>query len=83
MKNKKMIFHQDNVPCHKSLKTIAKLHDLASEFRPHPPYSPDLAPSDDWLFEDLKRNAPGKETGSIDEIIATFEGYVKVFFYVY
>ena len=47
---KKISFHQDNTPCHKSLKTIAKLYELGFELLPHPPYSPDLAPSDDWLF---------------------------------
>ncbi|EFN85370.1 hypothetical protein EAI_14585, partial [Harpegnathos saltator] len=27
---------------------------LNFELLPHPPYSPDLAPSDYWLFADLK-----------------------------
>ena len=35
----------------------AKLHELHFELLPHPPYSPDLAPSDYWLFADLKKNA--------------------------
>ena len=53
MKKKKIIFHQDNAPCHKSLKTMAKLSELGYELLPHPPYSPDLAPSDYWFFADL------------------------------
>jgi len=28
MKNKKVLFHQDNAPCHKSNATKAKLHEL-------------------------------------------------------
>ena len=42
----KIIFHQDNAPCHKSMKTMAKLAELGYKLLPHPPYSPDLAPSD-------------------------------------
>ncbi|CAH2087375.1 unnamed protein product [Euphydryas editha] len=34
---------------------MAKLHELSFELLPHPPYSPDLAPSDIFLFSDLKR----------------------------
>ena len=45
MKNKKVLFHQENVPCHKSITTMAKVHELHFELLPHPPYSPDLAPS--------------------------------------
>ena len=46
MKKKKVLFHQDNAPCHKSLATMAKLNKLSFELLPHPPYSPDLALSD-------------------------------------
>ena len=55
MKKKKIIFYHDNAPCHKSIKTIAKLSELYYELLPYPPYSPDLAPSDCWLFADLKK----------------------------
>jgi [histone H3]-lysine36 N-dimethyltransferase SETMAR len=53
-KKKEVLFHQDNALCHKSIKTMAKLHELGYELLPHPPYSPDLAPSDFFLFADLK-----------------------------
>ena len=55
MKNKKVLFHQDNAPCHKSIATMAKLHELHFELLPLPPYSPDLDLIDNWLFPDLKR----------------------------
>nr|CAH7727706.1 unnamed protein product [Callosobruchus chinensis] len=48
-KEKKLLFHEDNKPCHISTKTIAKLHEPGYELLPHPPYSPDLAPSDFFL----------------------------------
>ena len=43
---KKVLFHEDNAPCHKLITMVAKLHELCFELLPHPPYSPDLAPSD-------------------------------------
>lgn len=61
MRNTKLLFHQENVSCHKSVATIAKLQELHFELLPHPPFSPDLASRDFYLFADLK-NAPGKET---------------------
>ena len=53
MARKKILFHQDNAPCHKSLRTMAKLCELGFELLPQPSYSPDLAPSDYWLFAQL------------------------------
>jgi [histone H3]-lysine36 N-dimethyltransferase SETMAR len=52
---------RDNAPCHKSIKTTAKLHELGYELLTHPPYSPDLALSDFFFLQTskeclLKRN---------------------------
>ena len=55
MQKKKVLFYQDNALCHKSMKTMVKLNELSFELLPHPLYSPDLAPSDYWLFADLKK----------------------------
>ena len=40
----KVLFHQDNAPCNKSITMMAKLHELHFELLLHPPYSLDLAP---------------------------------------
>ena len=60
MKKKKVLFRQDNALWHKSIATMAKLHESHFELLPQSVYSQDLAPSDYWLFADLK-NAPGNE----------------------
>ena len=52
---KKMLFHQNNALCHKSIAPMAKLYELLFKLLLHIPYSPDLAPSNYWLFADLKR----------------------------
>ena len=52
---KRCIFLKDNAPVHKSIKTMAKINELSFELLPHPPYSPDLALSDFYLIQNLKR----------------------------
>ena len=68
-KNEKVLFHQDNTLCHKFITTMAKLHELHFKLHPHQPYSPDLAPSDNWLFADLKRILQGKRFGPNEKVI--------------
>ena len=34
----------------------------------HPPYSPDLAPSDYWLFSHLQRHLEGKKFETKDQV---------------
>jgi transposase len=53
-KSKKIIFHQDNTPAHKSVLAMGKLMDLHHELLEYPPFSPDLAPSDFCLIPKLK-----------------------------
>jgi len=47
---KGIVFHQDNAKPHTSIMTRNKLGELRWEVLMHPPYSPDLAPSDYPLF---------------------------------
>ena len=73
-----MLFHQDNALCHKSITTMAKLHELRFELLLHPPNSPDLAPSNYWLFADLKKKKlKGKRFGSSEEGISETETYFE------
>ena len=46
----RIVFHQDNARPHTSLVTRQQLRELGWEVLLHPPYSPDLAPSDYHLF---------------------------------
>ena len=47
-------FHQDNVPVHNSILVTNLLTKVGIKTVPHPPYSPDLAPCDFWLFPKLR-----------------------------
>ena len=78
MAKKKILYHQDNAPCHKSIKTMAKLLELHFELLPHPPYRPDLVPSDYWLFADLNKMLTGKKFISNEDAISGTEAYFEV-----
>ena len=52
-------------------------NQLHFELLPHPPYSPDLAPSNNWLFADLKRMLQGKRFFSNEEVISETEAYFE------
>ena len=49
----------DNAPVHKSRVAQAAIHECKFEQLNHPPYSPDLAPSDYYLFRNLKSHLRG------------------------
>ncbi|XP_033221437.1 protein GVQW3-like [Belonocnema kinseyi] len=53
----------------------AELHEIGFELIPQPPYSPGLAPSDYYLFPNLKRWLTGKRFYSNEELIAETEAY--------
>jgi len=54
---------------------MGKLRDLHYELLEHPPYSPDLAPSDFSLFPKLKLFVFGQHFSSNKEAITAVEGY--------
>lgn len=76
---KKVLFHHDNAPAHSSGIVAAKLHELRYELLPHPPYSPDLAPCDFFLFPNLKTWLAGKKFRSNEEVILETEAYFEEF----
>ena len=47
-------FHQDNIPVHNSILVIDYLTKMSIKTVTHPPYSPDIAPCDFWLFPKLR-----------------------------
>ncbi|GFW63286.1 histone-lysine N-methyltransferase SETMAR [Trichonephila clavipes] len=65
---KGVVFHQDNARPHTSLVTRQKLLQLEWDTMPHPPYSPDLAPSDYYLFRSLQIFLDGKTFTSNEEV---------------
>ena len=60
-------FHQDNAPVHSSILVTDYLTKMGMKTVPHPPYCPDLAPCDFWLFPKLR----GCRYETIEEIKET------------
>ena len=53
-KSGQLHFHQDNAPVHNSIFVTDYLTKMGIKTVPQPPYSPDLAPCDFWLFPKLR-----------------------------
>ena len=68
-----VLFLHDNAPAHRALATQKKLAYLGFQCLDHPPYSPDLAPSDCHLFPGLKKQLKGRHFSSDAEVIASAE----------
>jgi len=60
--------HHDNAPSHTALVLRDFFIKNSTHIVPQPPYSPDLAPSDFWLFPKLKLPLRGHRFDSIEEI---------------
>ena len=65
---KGVVFHQDNARPHISLRSRQKLLELGWDVLPHPPYSPDVAPSDYHLFRSLQNFLNGKNFTSLNDL---------------
>ena len=66
---------QDNTPAHRALATQKKPAYLGFQCLDHPPYSPDLDPSDYHLFPGQKK-MKGRHFSSDAEVIATAETWL-------
>jgi len=58
---------------------MAKLVELRYELLSHPPYSPDLASCNFYLFPNMKKWLGGKRFASNEKVIAETEAYFKEF----
>ena len=81
-----VLFLHDNSPAHRAHATQKKLAYLGFQFLDHPPYSPNLAPSDYHLFPGLKKQLKCHNFSSDAEVIAAadtwFDGQPSDFFWV-
>ena len=57
---RKVIPQHNNARSHTALLTLEKIENVGWEVLPHPPYSPDLAPSDYHFFDFVKNQMRGQ-----------------------
>ena len=73
---KKIIYHHDNAPAHRAKKTSDKLKEAGWEIMVHPPYSPDLAPSDYHLFTALQRAIGDTEFENEEDVKSFLDNFI-------
>lgn len=74
-RREKVLFLHDNARPHIARMTRLKLVSLGWELLPHPPYSPDIAPSDYHLFRSLQSHLKGKSFEDEDHIYTTLDTF--------
>lgn len=72
-----VLFLQDNARPHTARLSQQKMKQLGWEVLPHPAYSPDLAPSDYYLFRSLERFLRGRQFTEVAHVEAAFREYYK------
>ena len=76
-----MLCRQDNEPAHESVVAMAAVHDCSFTLLDDPPYSPDLATSDYFLFPSLKKHLAGRHYQSDEEVIAAMEEFFRLLYH--
>ena len=76
-RNNTWLLHNDNAPAHAAILTRRFLTDNMTVV-PHPPYSPDLAPSDFFLFPKLKMKLKGWRFQTLEEIQAESQAILNM-----
>ena len=75
----RLLLHHDNAAPHNARLTVQFLEQQGISFLPNPPYSPDLAPCDFWLFPKIKGAIAGKQFHRIQDLarqsIQSYEVY--------
>ncbi|CAK9833045.1 Histone-lysine N-methyltransferase SETMAR [Anthophora retusa] len=72
---KGVLFHHDNARPHTARITVEKIKNFNWELLPHPPYSPDLAPSDYHLFRSMQHFLSGKNFNNSEDVKSALNEY--------
>jgi len=71
------ILLHDNARPHIAKKTLQKLKELCYEALPHPPYSPDLSPTDYHLFRDFGNFLKDKVFRKREDAESSFQDFIN------
>ena len=64
----RVLFHRDNSGSNSNKLVRSTLRECRWELLNHPPYSPDLAPSDFFLFPNLRKKVQGIKFSTVTEV---------------
>jgi transposase len=71
-----VMLHHDNAAPHKAGIVTEYLKKERVKLLPHPPYSPDLAPCDFYLFPKIKQELSGRSFDSIENLSRAIQAIV-------
>ena len=77
MFGEKLILHFDNARPHIANKVKNYFDENGFERAPQPPYSPDIAPSDFFLFGYIKNKLKGRKFNSVDQLLDKVKSILK------
>ena len=75
--SKGILLQQDNARVHTCKIAMDAVERNGYELIPYPAYSSDLAPSDYFLFPNLKKDIRGRHFRSKEEVVAAVEEWVR------
>jgi len=68
-----LMTHHDNASSHKAKIVTEFLEENKVTVLPHPPYSPDLAPCDFFLFPKIKKELGGKKFDKVENLARSIQ----------
>jgi hypothetical protein len=71
------MLHFDNEPAHNTEAVRENLASFGFRRPTHPPYSPDLAPCDFFLFGAMKQAFAGQHFATIDDLLMSVEAFLR------
>ena len=72
-----VMLHHDNAAPHKSAVVMEYLRKEWIKLLPHPPYSPDIAPCDFFLFPQIKKELKGKSFNNVKNLARAIQAVVE------
>ena len=73
----RLLWHHDNASAHTAAQTMDFFTQKFIQLVTHPPYSPDLAPYDFFLFATVKEKLKGTKFGTPDDAVNTCDSAVS------
>ena len=75
--SKRVLLLHDNAHLHTAAHAVDTLCALKFEVLQHPPYSPDLAPSDFHMFGPMKEHLGGQKFADDNEVMEAVQSWLK------
>jgi [histone H3]-lysine36 N-dimethyltransferase SETMAR len=79
MRSTRLLLHHDNAAPHGTKQVKDYIASQGIQIMPHPPYSPDLAPMDFWVFPKLKSDLSGIHFSRIQDLAKAVKSQLEAY----